>query len=141
MSANTADAIIESGVAADRAERLTRTIRDQSFPNRKPRDSATLILIDRSEEIPKVLLGRRHERHRFMPGKFVFPGGRIEPSDRQMARLAALHDRHVARLMTKVRHASATKAAGFALAAIRETYEETGLMLGAPSPKAFVTPP
>src|SRR5580698_10806935 len=120
MSANTADATIESGVAADRAERLTRTIRDQSFPNRKPRDSATLILIDRSEEIPKVLLGRRHERHRFMPGKFVFPGGRIEPSDRQMATLAALHDRHVARLMTKVRHASAAKAAGFALAAIRE---------------------
>src|SRR6202158_4122094 len=131
---------ITSGIAADRVERLTKTIRDQSFPNLKPRDSATLILIDRTESVPKVLLGRRHERHRFMPGKFVFPGGRIEPSDRQMPTLAALHARHVARLMTKVRHASAAKAAGFALAAIRETYEETGLMLGVPSAKPIATP-
>ena len=133
MSDTSGDPPIASGIAADRVERLTKTIRDQSFPNLKPRDFATLILIDRTESVPKVLLGRRHERHRFMPGKFVFPGGRIEPSDRQMATLSALHDRHVARLMTKVRHASAEKAAGFALAAIRETYEETGLMLGAPS--------
>jgi 8-oxo-dGTP pyrophosphatase MutT (NUDIX family) len=43
--------------------------------------------------------------------------------------------------MTKVRHASAAKAAGFALAAIRETYEETGLMLGAPSAAPIATPP
>jgi 8-oxo-dGTP pyrophosphatase MutT (NUDIX family) len=141
MSDTSGDQPIEGGVAADRVERLTKTIRDQTFPNLKPRDSATLILIDRTESVPKVLLGRRHERHRFMPGKFVFPGGRIEPSDRQMATLAALHDRHVARLMTKVRHASATKAAGFALAAIRETYEETGLMLGVPSTSPIKTPP
>ena len=90
------DAPIESGIAADRVERLTKTIRDQTFPNLKPRDSATLILIDRTESVPKVLLGRRHERHRFMPGKFIFPGGRIEPADRQMATLAALRSLGVA---------------------------------------------
>jgi 8-oxo-dGTP pyrophosphatase MutT (NUDIX family) len=135
------DAPIESGIAADRVERLTKTIRDQTFPNLKPRDSATLILIDRTESVPKVLLGRRHERHRFMPGKFVFPGGRIEPADRQIATLAALHDRHVARLMTKVRRPSAAKAVSFALAAIRETYEETGLMVGVPCAGPIVTPP
>ena len=73
------------GTAADRAERLTRSMRDQSFPNLKPRDSATLILVDRSSDVPKVLLGRRHQRHRFLPGKFVFPGGRIEPADRLIA--------------------------------------------------------
>jgi 8-oxo-dGTP pyrophosphatase MutT (NUDIX family) len=124
------DPAVESGVAADRAERLTKTIRDQTFPNLKPRDSATLILIDRAEPVPKVLLGRRHERHRFMPGKFVFPGGRVEPADRLMAAKAPLHERHVARLMQRVKRASAAKAAAFALAAVRETYEETGLMLG-----------
>jgi len=53
------DPAIESGVAADRTERLTKTIRDQTFPNLKPRNSATLILIDRAESVPKVLLGRR----------------------------------------------------------------------------------
>jgi 8-oxo-dGTP pyrophosphatase MutT (NUDIX family) len=136
-----ADSVIERGVAADRAERLTRTIRDQTFPNLKPRDSATLILIDRAEAVPKVLLGRRHERHRFMPGKFVFPGGRIEPADRQMATSAALHERHAARLMQRVKRPSLAKAAAFALAAVRETYEETGLMLGVPSPGPITTPP
>ena len=40
----------------------------------EPRDAATLIVIDRSSAEPKVLLGRRHTRHAFMPGKFVFPG-------------------------------------------------------------------
>jgi 8-oxo-dGTP pyrophosphatase MutT (NUDIX family) len=133
--------MIESGLAADRAERLTRTMRDQTFPNLKPRDSATLILIDRAGPVPKVLLGRRHLRHRFMPGKFVFPGGRIEPADRRMTALAPLHASHAARLMQRVRRASAAKAAAFALAAVRETYEETGLMLGARSQTLVKTPP
>jgi 8-oxo-dGTP pyrophosphatase MutT (NUDIX family) len=135
------DPPVASGIPADRAERLTRTIRDQTFPNLKPRDSATLILIDRAETVPRVLLGRRHERHRFMPGKFVFPGGRIEPADRQMAALAPLHERHVARLMQRVRRPSAAKAAAFALAAVRETYEETGLMIGVRHAAPIIAPP
>jgi 8-oxo-dGTP pyrophosphatase MutT (NUDIX family) len=124
--------VITGGSAADRAERLTRSMRDQSFPNVKPRDSATLILVDHAGEVPKVLLGRRHERHRFLPGKFVFPGGRIERADRLMAVAvaAALHDHHATKLMQRVRRPSMAKAAAFALAAVRETYEETGIMLG-----------
>src|SRR5580692_10344310 len=141
MSDNSGDPPIASGIAADRVERLTKTIRDQTFPNLKPQDSATLILIDRAEAVPKVLLGRRHERHRFMPGKFVFPGGRIEPADRQMTAAAALHEGDIARLMRLVKRPSAAKAAGFALAAVRETYEETGLMVGVPGASPIVTPP
>jgi len=133
--------VTAGGTAADRAERLTRTMRDQSFPNVRPRDSATLILIDRAETVPKVLLGRRHQRHRFLPGKFVFPGGRIEPDDLLMAAAAALDDRHVARLMRRVKRPSVAKAAAFALAAVRETYEETGLMLGVPGAGAMPAPP
>jgi 8-oxo-dGTP pyrophosphatase MutT (NUDIX family) len=132
---------LATGSAADRAERLTRTIRDQSFPNLKPRDAATLILIDRSESVPKVLLGRRHERHRFMPGKFVFPGGRAEPADRLMPAASPLHERDVARLMQRVRRPSAAKARAFALAAVRETYEETGLMLGVRRDEPSQVPP
>jgi 8-oxo-dGTP pyrophosphatase MutT (NUDIX family) len=135
------DPAIQGGVAADRAERLTRTIRDQTFPNLKPRDSATLILIDRAEKVPKVLLGRRHGRHRFMPGKFVFPGGRIEKTDRHMAVAAPLHERDLTRLMRQVKRPSAAKAAAYALAAVRETYEETGLMLGVRSAGSANTPP
>ena len=73
----------------DIAERLTEVERDQSHPNLKPRDAATLILVDRSGDVPKVLLGKRHAGHKFMPGKFVFPGGRVEPADRQACRSRA----------------------------------------------------
>jgi len=134
------DPKVETGNADDRAERLTRTIRDQSSPNLKPRDSATLILIDRSESVPKVLLGRRHERHRFMPGKFVFPGGRIEPADGKMAFAAPLNKSHVDRLMRQVKRPSLAKAAAYALAAVRETHEETGIMLGVASDKSVAAP-
>src|SRR5208282_6716120 len=106
MSDTSGDPPIEGGIAADRVERLTKTIRDQSFPNLKPRDSATLILIDRAEAVPKVLLGRRHERHRFLPGKFVFPGGRIEPADHLMAVAAALDQHHVTKLMRRLKRPS-----------------------------------
>ncbi len=116
---------------ADRTDRLTRAARDRSFANLRPRDSATLILIDRTESVPKVLLGRRHESHKFLPGKFVFPGGRVELTDRLMPTAAPLHVRDTERLMLGVQRPSKVKAAGYALAAIRETYEETGLMLGA----------
>src|SRR5271163_30075 len=133
--------MVTAGSAADRAERLSRTVRDQSFPNVRPRDSATLILIDRAETVPKVLLGRRHERHRFLPGKFVFPGGRIEPADKLMATSAALHKRHLERLMRRVKRPSAAKAAAFALAAVRETYEETGIMLGVPASSPMAAAP
>jgi 8-oxo-dGTP pyrophosphatase MutT (NUDIX family) len=128
------------GSAEDRAERLSRVIRDLNYPNVKPRDAATLILIDRSESVPKVLLGRRHERHRFMPGKFVFPGGRIEPSDKQMAFAAPLDDSHLQRLMRRVKRPSLAMAAACALAAVRETHEETGIMLGVPTDKPVRAP-
>ena len=44
---------------------------DETHPYLRPRDSATLILIDRTAPVPKVLLGRRHSRHKFVPGKFA----------------------------------------------------------------------
>ncbi len=129
-----------AGPPTGRSDRLTRATRDQSFANLKPKDSATLILVDNSESVPKVLLGRRHERHKFLPGKFVFPGGRVEITDRQMPTVAPLHARDAARLMQRVNRPSIAKAAAFALAAVRETYEETGLMLGRPGNGAITAP-
>ena len=135
---------IESAVAGGRlidpneADRGTRG--DTPFPYLRPKDSATLILIDRSEPVPKVLLGRRHARHSFVPGKFVFPGGRVETADRRMPTAAPLHPRDTARLLQKLKRSSPAKAPGFALAAIRETYEETGLMLGRRSQEAITAP-
>jgi len=112
-------------------ERMTKSERDQSFPDSEPRDAATLMLIDRSDKAqPKVLLGRRHASHKFMPGKFVFPGGRIEAADRAMAAASELPAETQKKLLTRVADTSPAYARAFPLAAVRETCEETGLMLG-----------
>ena len=112
------------------AERMTKSERDTSFPDSKPRDAATLMLIDRSGAQPKVLLGRRHAGHKFMPGKFVFPGGRIEPLDQSMTAVSELHPDARKKLLERVTEPNTEFARAFALAAVRETAEETGLLLG-----------
>lgn len=112
------------------AERMTKAERDQSFPDSEPRDAATLMLIDRAGPRPLVLLGRRHAGHKFMPGKFVFPGGRIEAFDRVMPAASELHPDMQTKLLERVTEPRPEMARGFALAAVREMAEETGLLLG-----------
>ena len=109
---------------------MTKSERDQSFPDSEPRDAATLMLIDRSGAKPKVLLGRRHASHKFMPGKFVFPGGRIEALDRVMPAASELHPDTQKKLLERVQNPGDAFARGIALAAVREMAEETGLLLG-----------
>jgi 8-oxo-dGTP pyrophosphatase MutT (NUDIX family) len=111
-------------------DRMTNSERDQSFPDSEPRDAATLMLIDRSGSEPKVLLGRRHAGHKFMPGKFVFPGGRIEALDAKMSAVSELHPDTEKKLNERVATPGPAYARAFALAAVREMAEETGLLLG-----------
>jgi 8-oxo-dGTP pyrophosphatase MutT (NUDIX family) len=112
-------------------DRMTASERDQTSADSEPRDAATLMLIDRSEAAaPKVLLGRRHHGHKFMPGKFVFPGGRIETLDRAMPAASELHPDTQKKLLERVKEPGADVARGLALAAVRELCEETGLLLG-----------
>lgn len=106
----------------------------------RPKDAATLILVDRSGRTPKVLLGRRHASHKFMPGKFVFPGGRVDPGDRHMLVATPLHPAAESTLMKRLAMASPAKARALALAAIRETFEETGLLLGIPTSNIAAVP-
>jgi 8-oxo-dGTP pyrophosphatase MutT (NUDIX family) len=111
-------------------ERLTNMERDQSFPDSVPRDAATLILIDRNDGEAKVLLGKRHIDHKFMPGKFVFPGGRVEPHDALMQAVRELHPDAEKKLKMRVTTSSSDYPRALALSAVRETAEETGLLLG-----------
>ena len=113
----------------DLSERFAKEA-PSNHPNRPPRDAATLILLDRSGPTPKVLMGRRHHGHVFLPGRFVFPGGAVDPRDRLMTVGSPLDPRAEAKLMRQVKRPSAAKARALALAAIRETFEETGLLLG-----------
>jgi 8-oxo-dGTP pyrophosphatase MutT (NUDIX family) len=108
--------------------------------NVKPRDASTLILLDHSGPEPKVLMGKRHHGHVFMPGSYVFPGGRIDPADRDMPVAAPLDPRAEKKLMMSIRRPAPAKAQAFALTAIRETFEETGLLLGKKSADGPMAP-
>lgn len=100
-------------------------------PAVRPKDAATLLLVRRARGGPEVLMGRRHGGHDFMPGKWVFPGGRVDPCDARAPAASELRPEVAARLR---RTASPARARAIALAAIRETFEEAGLLLARPAP-------
>src|SRR6478609_2119960 len=99
-------------------------------PYFRPRDAATLILVDRSGAIPKVLVGKRHDKVVFMPGKFVFPGGRVDKDDYRVPVAAPMTAELEANLAKGSPKTPASLAKSLAIAAIREACEETGLCLG-----------
>ena len=99
-------------------------------PYRRPVDAATLILVDRTSAIPKVLVGRRHDKVVFMPGKFVFPGGRVDVADGRVPVAAPISKALEANLLKGSPKITAARARSLAIAAIREACEETGLCLG-----------
>lgn len=89
------------------------------------RDAACLVVVDTSRPEPTLLMGRRHADQIFLPDKWVFPGGRVEEDDR------ALADRFRGNF-TPTDLAREIKP--FALAAVRELCEETGLIIGTKDP-------
>jgi 8-oxo-dGTP pyrophosphatase MutT (NUDIX family) len=90
------------------------------------RDAACVVLVDRLGPSPRLLLGRRRASQVFLPNKWVFPGGRVDNEDHALA--AALDDAG-ANTQTGATRLCRTRLP-FALAAIRELYEEAGVMLG-----------
>lgn len=100
-------------------------------PYRRPRDAATLILLDKSGSVPQVLMGRRSDKLAFMPGMFVFPGGRTERSDLTAPRTGELDAGDAERLVSGMgRKGTLRRAEALVMSAIRETQEETGLFIG-----------
>jgi len=110
----------------------------------RPRDAATLIIVDTVGGEPRVLLGRRRADLVFMPGRYVFPGGRVDPADRHIAVEHDLEPGNLKNLMVAMKgNRSPRRARALALAAVRETFEEAGLLIGTPTlagspPKAQV---
>lgn len=104
----------------------------------RPRDAATLILIRQSGEGAEVLMGRRAPGHVFMASKWVFPGGRIDRSDFNAASATEVTHDNLTRL---TREMPPHRARALALTAVRETFEETGLMLARPAPTVPVAGP
>lgn len=91
----------------------------------RPKDAATLILVRDGRE---VLMGQRHPGHVFLPGRYVFPGGRVDRADSFITPATDLRPEIADRLGYR---SPKRRARALALAAVRETFEETGLRLGA----------
>ena len=97
----------------------------------RPKDSATLILVRRDSATPRILMGQRSGGHAFMPNKYVFPGGRLDAADTRVKPARDLHPATLAKLLSRMRgKPSPNRARGLAHAAVRETWEETGLLFG-----------
>lgn len=99
----------------------------------RPQAAAGLILLRGGAHAPEVFLGRRAPGSRFMPDVFVVPGGRLDPGDARPSGFAErLPDPPAGldRATSQRRHA-------FARCALREAYEEAGLLLPVqPAPPA-----
>lgn len=107
----------------------------------RPKDAASLILIDRNGKVPRILMGRRARAMQFMPDVFVFPGGGTDPQDGKITAANNLRPQDEEKLLAGLgTRASTQRARALAMTAIRETYEETGLLLGTPHSEAQTHP-
>jgi len=98
----------------------------------RPRDAATVIIYRRRRGKVEVLMGQRNGKHRFLPRRHVFPGGRVDPTDSRVRSATGL-SADVARRLTH--GTTPARARALAAAAVRETFEETGLIIGKPDPE------
>lgn len=95
----------------------------------KPRHAASLVIHRQGSHGTEVFMGRRHKQARFKPEVYVFPGGMVERADHAVHPVAGLDPAITEKLAVAGSH---RRAQALAMAAVRETFEETGLILGAP---------
>lgn len=96
-------------------------------PAVKPRHAASLIVWRDGDGEPEILMGMRHAKHKFMPSVLVFPGGRVDRADHGVKVLSELRPEALALLAHR---APPSLARALGVAAVRELYEETGLLMG-----------
>ena len=91
-----------------------------------------VVLVDIAPGLePKIFLGRRRPDNVFLPDKWVFPGGRCEASDQLVTPAGRLSGADEEALAWGAQSANQLKvAASLAVTAVREVFEETGLIIG-----------
>ena len=104
------------------------------IPNHPPRDASTVMLLRDGASGIEVFLVKRHSASRVLGGAYVFPGGKLDAAD------SALHHRHL-NLSAQALHSKlgepetpADKASALFVAALRETFEEAGVLLSETPP-------
>ena len=103
-----------------------------SVPAKAPRirDAATMIIVRQHRGEPKVLMGERSSGHVFFPHHYVFPGGRVDRADGYVKPASDLRQDVLERLTEAC---TERRARALAMAAVRETFEEAGLIIGRPA--------
>lgn len=100
------------------------------------KDAATVVLVRSASAGLETYLLRRHTRSGFMGGAFVFPGGKLDEGDQAEA-LQSYVSPEVRRACAAAleptfgKPLSERQAVGLFLAAYRELFEESGVLLGA----------
>lgn len=98
-----------------------------SEPPAPARPAATVVLVRDGSRAPEVLLLRRPERSGFAAGAWVFPGGAVDPTD---ASTGAPDPAERTRWADRLGISDPDAAWGYVVAALREAWEETGILLG-----------
>lgn len=94
------------------------------------RAAATVVLLRDGESAPEALLLRRHRKSGFAADAWVFPGGTVDEGDRDPALAAASDGPSAEAWGHRMGISDPSVALGYPMAAIREAFEETGILLG-----------
>ena len=104
-----------------------KELRDALPRAARPKKASTIILWQGPRDNPRILMGQRASRHDFMPSVYVFPGGRVDRCDSYAGSIGEISPRTKTVLEAAY---SPRQARALLLASVRETFEETSLMLG-----------
>jgi len=112
-------------------EHFAEGLRNPSVQPVEPRPAATIVLLRDSDAGLQVLLMHRNRSAGFVPGAYVFPGGRVDASDAAESVLAYVDGLTLDEAADRLELVDGDPPAiAFYLAALREAFEETGILVG-----------
>ncbi len=97
-------------------------------PGKPIKDASTVIILREASDGLETFLLCRHQQSGFMGGAHVFPGGKVDPSDRDASWRARV-DRSPQEITAQLGEADDEVGLGLLVAAVRETFEEAGVLL------------
>lgn len=109
---------------------FAETIEHPAAVPAEPRAAATIVLLRDGAAEMELLLMRRSRKAGFVPGAYVFPGGRVDNSDALPPLVSLLDGLDPDTARRRLDHEGEPPAISYYLAALREAFEETGIMVG-----------